>query len=218
MSAQHVSSWWIVPQLKRLKSLFWLRHSILKINFAIGRNVMKGAVLFVADHRVKEGGVLLPEVILETSFNERGHVFVIIININVFFSGILGYACLICCLLVSDALVEHLNDLLGRLIDKVLGALCVHSAFLADRLPLVLFQDLSSFRQRLVHFMCFRLICDHVCLLRQKADLLSAMSNLAAGSLLVGLVMHGVLQRCSLRLCVTSSKAICNRTRLIVKK
>ena len=124
--------------------------------------MMKGTVLFVADHGVEEGGVLLPEVILETSFNERGHVFAIIININVFCSSILGYCCLICCVLVPDALVEHLNDLLGRLIDKVLGALCVHSAFLADQLPLVVLQDLSSFRQRLVEVMCLRLFCDHV--------------------------------------------------------
>lgn len=194
MSAQHVSSWWIVPQLKRLKSFSWLRYSVLEINLAISRNMMKGTVLFVADHRVKEGGILLLEVILETSFNERGHVFVIIINIKVVFFGILSYLCVISCILVLDSLVEHLNDLLGCLIDKVLGAftnsLCVHSAFLADLLPLVLSQDLSCFSQRLVDIICCRRICDQVWLLRQQADLLGTMSNLAAGSLLVVLVMH----------------------------
>lgn len=155
---------------------------------------MKGTVLFVADHRVKEGGILLLEVILETSFNERGHVFVIIINIKVVFFGILSYLCVIACILVLDSLVEHLNDLLGCLVDKVLGAftnsLCVHSAFLADQLPLVLFQDLSCSSQRLVGTICCRRICDQAWLLRQQADFLGTVSNLAAGSLLVILVMH----------------------------
>lgn len=211
MSAQHVSSWWVVPQLKRCKSLFWLRYSVLEINFAISRNVMKGTVLFVADHRVKEGGVLLPKVILETSLNERGHVFVIIINIKVVFFGILSYLCVISSILVPDSLVEHLNDLLGCLIDKVLLlytywlALCVHSAFLADQLPLVLSKDLSCFSKSLVDIICCRLICDQVWLLRQQAgplqyssnfriQLLGTMSDLAAGSLLVVLVMpHDLL-------------------------
>lgn len=145
MSAQHVSAWWVVPQLKRLKSLFWLWYSVLEIDFAISRNVMKGTVLFVADHRVKEGGVLLPKVILETVLNERGHIFVIIINIKVVCFGILDYLCVIFSILVPDALVEHLNDLLGCLIEKVLGALCGHSAFLVGPLSLVLFEDLSCF-------------------------------------------------------------------------
>ena len=154
---------------------------------------MKGTVLFVAHHRVEERGVLLLEVILETSLNERGHVFVIIINDKVSFFGILSYLGVISSILVPDSLVKHSNDLLGCLIDEVLGALCVHSTFLAGQLPLVLSKDLSCFCQSLVDMICCRLSCDQMWLFRQQASPLGTIADLAAGSLLVVLVMCGVL-------------------------